>query len=250
MLFSLSGLRYRYRSRDPFMLGPLDCTIDTTRVTALIGANGGGKTTLIKILLRLAVDIEGSFSIDGAEVADIRGDMLSTHGIGYAPEDPVLDEELTGVEILELVRQIRSIARSRFESVIQELKALLRVESWLSSRPCAEYSQGMRRKTALMIAFLGGERFLVLDEPTNGLDPIAVFGLKKLLRGRRDVGVGALVSSHVLDFVEKQADELLMLHRGRIAFAGTQALLRERWPADYSLDHIYAELADSSAPDS
>ncbi len=248
MQISFSALQYRYCSHGAFTLGPLDCSIDSSRVTALIGANGSGKTTFIKILLRQVVDIQGSFAIDAALVNDLRGDMLAQYGIGYAPEHPVLDEELTGAEILELVRDIRTIEQTRFDQVMHQMKTLLQVEQWLQVNPCKRYSQGMRRKVALMIAFLSAKGFLVLDEPTNGLDPLAVFGLKKLMRQWRANGVGALVSSHVLDFVEKQADDLIMLHRGRIVCAGTHRDIREQWPSDYSLDRIYVELIGNQAP--
>ena len=103
----------------------------------------------------------------------------------------------------------------------------------------------MRRKVSLMIAFLSASDYLIIDEPTNGLDPLSVFGIKKLLAQYKEQGRGVLVSSHMLDFVEKIAVNILILKKGKIAFAGTVKELMERWPGK-GLDEIYYHLFTST----
>ena len=96
-----------------------------------------------------------------------------------------------------------------------------------------------------MIALAGANRYFILDEPTNGLDPLAVFGVKKLVQLNKDNGCGALISSHVLDMVEKIADNILILKNGHIAFNGTLEELKSQWPQGMALDEIYYNIFSS-----
>jgi ABC-2 type transport system ATP-binding protein len=241
MLFHLRRLSYQYRERDAFSLGPLSLQFDSSWVNALIGANGSGKTTLIRILLCQLLNYEGEYRIDDYRVIDRRGELLSRFGIGYAPENPVLDESLTGADIAKLVCDIGNYDQERFSATMQECTDKLALDQWFYKKPCREYSQGMRRKVALVIALLQGTRFLILDEPTNGLDPLAVYGMKQLVLSRAQRGVGALVSSHILDMVEKVAGNIIMLKKGQTLYSGSLDALIKNHPA-FSLDDIYFAL--------
>ncbi len=241
MIFNLENLLYSYTKNDRFSLGPLSLTLRSDAITALVGSNGSGKTTLIRVLLNELVNYQGVYTIDSIPVHDINGSVLYDFGIGYAPEDPLLDEQLSGYEILCIVKEIHRVNEQTFQNSIAQFRHLFQLESWFDTAPCKEYSQGMRRKVSLMIAFLSASAYLIIDEPTNGLDPLSVFGIKKLLAQYKEQGRGVLVSSHMLDFVEKIAGNIIILKKGSIAFAGTVQNLMESWPGK-CLDEIYYHL--------
>lgn len=245
MVFTLENLLYSYAKNDRFSLGPLSFTLRSDAITALVGSNGSGKTTLIRVLLNELINYGGVYTIDSKPIRDINGTVLYDFGIGYAPEDPLLDEQLSGYEILCIVKEIHRIKEEIFENSIAHFRHLFQLESWFDTAPCKEYSQGMRRKISLMIAFMSASNYLVIDEPTNGLDPLSVFGVKKLLAQRKEQGQGALISSHMLDFVEKIAANIIILKKGRLAFAGTVKELMERWSGK-GLDEIYYHLFTST----
>ncbi len=245
MVFTLDNLHYSYTKNDRFLLGPLSFTLRSDTITALVGSNGSGKTTLIRVLLNELINYGGVYTIDSKPVRDINGTVLYDFGIGYAPEDPLLDEQLSGYEILCIVKEIHHIKEEIFENSITQFRHLFQLESWFDIAPCKEYSQGMRRKVSLMIAFLSASGYLIIDEPTNGLDPLSVFGVKKLLTQYKEQGRGVLVSSHMLDFVEKIAANIIILKKGKLVFAGTVKELMERWPGK-GLDEIYYHLFTST----
>ncbi len=241
MHLTCENVTYSYGSCAAFTLGPLSLGIDSGDITALIGSNGSGKTTLVKILINELTGYEGDYRIDGSVIRDYSGGMLHRFGIGYAPERPILEERLTGLEIMHLLKEIHGTCDEDFAAHIDECRAAFHLGEWFGTAPCREYSQGMRRKVSLMIALAGSPRFIVIDEPTNGLDPLAVFGLKKILARRRSEGKGALVSSHMLDFVERIACEVIILRKGAIAFSGMVERLFTEFPGR-SLDEIYYHL--------
>jgi len=222
-------------------LGPLTLTMDTAGITALIGSNGSGKTTLIKVLLNEFTGYAGAYTFDTTPVKDQMGGVMHRYGIGYAPEYPVLEERLTGMETMHLLKEIHAIPDDVFLAQINECREAFHLEEWFETLPCREYSQGMRKKVSLMIALAGAPKFIIIDEPTNGLDPIAVFGLKKILARRRKEGMGALVSSHMLDFVERVADEVIILKKGSSVFTGTVETIIGNNPGK-NLDEIYYHL--------
>lgn len=245
MVFTLDNLDYSYSKNDRFSLGPVSLTLQSDNITALVGSNGSGKTTLIRVLLNELVHYTGVYTIDSKPVRDLNGTVLYNFGIGYAPEHPLLDEQLSGYEILCIIKEIHNIDTETFENSIAQYRHLLQLESWFDTAPCGEYSQGMRKKVSLMIAFLSAFNYLVIDEPTNGLDPLSVFGVKKLITQHKEQGKGVLISSHILDFIEKIAQNIIILKKGSVAFAGRIQELLERWPGK-SLDEIYYHIFTNS----
>lgn len=249
MYLSLNQLEYSYCSKGKFHLGPLTLSFYTNETTALVGSNGSGKTTLIKILLQQLVQFSGEYCIDTMPVRDVTGSIMHKFGIGYAPEYPVLDEKLTGLEIMHVIREIYSLEKDAFSERLKQLRKHLQVENWFETSPCSDYSQGMRKKVSLIIAFLSAKRYLIIDEPTNGLDPLAIFGLKKLLLQYTSEGMGVLVSSHMLDFVEKVATSIIILRGGLQVFAGKVISLLEQHSGK-QLDEIYYDMFTSGARES
>jgi ABC-type multidrug transport system ATPase subunit len=245
MEFSLHRISFRYSPKLDYSLRTVDCSWTSTSVVGLAGANGSGKTTLIRVLLGELVEFEGAYRIDAQEIRDFHGNIMPDFGIGYSPDTPILDEMLTGFEILCLVADIRRIGKEAFDRDLALLRENLQLGDWLYAQKCNEYSSGMRKKVSLAIAFLGSPKFAVLDEPTNGLDPLGVFGLKRIIAEKKKTGTGSLIASHILDFVEKTASEVLLLRKGALLFGGTLSALMHSHPESKSLEEIYCGMFGS-----
>jgi ABC-2 type transport system ATP-binding protein len=173
----------------------------------LIGHNGAGKSTCIKMLTGLLPPTAGRVLVDGRDVASDPAAVREQ--VGAVPEEPALYEWLTAREFFEFVSEVRG--RGSVE-VALDVADLGRD----ADRPIREYSQGMRRRTALAAAMLGDPSVLVLDEALNGLDPPSSARVKRLLRARVDAGTTVILSTHVVETVEAVADRVVLLAHGRV----------------------------------
>jgi ABC-2 type transport system ATP-binding protein len=173
----------------------------------LIGHNGAGKSTCLKMLMGLVHPTEGSVRVDGIDV--IAEPQRARTRLGAVPEEPSLYEWLTAVEFLEFVAAVRGGGDVQRALSIADLGTD-------AQRPIREYSQGMRRRTALASALLAEPPVLVLDEALNGLDPPSAARVKRLLREHVDKGGTVLLSTHVIETVEKVADRVILLSAGRV----------------------------------
>ena len=206
----------------------VDLSIEAGSFVGLIGHNGAGKSTCLKMLMGLLRPTEGTVRLAGLDTADQAAD--ARRELGAVPEEPSLYPYLTAREHLEFVAEVRGggdVGRAL------ELTGL----GSDADRLIREYSQGMRRKTALAAAMLGEPSVLVLDEALNGLDPPSAARVKVALRAHVDQGGTVLLSTHVVETVQVVADRVIMLARGRVAAdertsdigeAGLEALFLER----------------------
>ncbi|HMA64541.1 MAG: ABC transporter ATP-binding protein [Fibrobacterota bacterium] len=242
MKFELSGLTYTYKKTDAHALVNIDLQLDTSTITGLVGANGSGKSTLIKILLRQIVNYTGSYTIDTTIINDYTGSIPGNYKIGYAPEEVILDDALSGYEMLHIIKEVRSIPDQEFIDELEQLCDELRVDDWLKTRTCGEYSQGMRRKTAILCAMIGPLKYIILDEPNNGLDPLSIYGLKQAILRRKQNGTGVLVSTHILDIIDKISENVVMMRKGHIIYDGTVEKLKSTWSDKATLEEIYFEM--------
>ena len=241
MHFKLKDIYYKYRSGTYFCLKNISLDFNSGGIIGLAGANGSGKTTLIRIILRQLVDYSGSYTIDSREEDDISANFCSQYRIGYAPDNPILDDTLTGYEILRIICDLRSIKNEQFEHEIKLFCDCLQVDEWMRVQSCKEYSNGMRKKISIMCACIGDCRFIILDEPLNGLDPIAIIGIQRLIAYKKKNGTGTLISSHILNFIEKNADTVALMKKGKILFFGPLLNLQNRHN-HASLEDIYMRL--------
>lgn len=242
MKFQLTDITYTYRGTNGNALSEITAGLDSGKITGLVGANGSGKSTLIKIILRQLIHYSGHYTIDSVPANDCTGSIAGTYGVGYAPEDVILDDSLTGYEMLQLVREVRNIPEKDFTTDLEYLMSQLRIEDWLQKKTCSEYSQGMRRKCAILLAMIGPLKYIILDEPNNGLDPLSIYGLKQAIGDRRDRGCGVLISTHILDIIDKVSDDVIMLRKGSVIYSGMVSELRALWPQKDSLEEIYFDM--------
>ena len=207
----------------------------------LIGANGAGKSTLLKSVIGLVKPDNGEIKIADYSSEE---DLLSIKRlVGYAPEEPILYEYLTGREYLEFVGSLREMDHQVAANRIEELLSVYEL-SEKASQLIAEYSHGMRKKISLCAALLDQPQILLLDEPTNGLDPESVFQLKKQLQAGSERGVTVIFSSHILDTVEKVCHRIGIIHEGRIIACGSLAELRTQHGEEFSLEEIFMRLVE------
>ena len=172
-----------------------------------VGGNGAGKSTTIKMLTAQIIPTEGQIVIDGVNIVD--HPESAREKIGYVPEFPTLYEYLTGREMLEFVCEVRQKGQIAWGMEIAGLGDDI-------DRLIREYYQGMRRKIAIAAAMVSKPPVLILDEALNGLDPKSVKRIVGILQEQRSEGTCIVLSTHVLDTLEKVATRLLMIEGGTL----------------------------------
>ena len=206
------------------VLQDVSFTLEPGRVYGLLGVNGAGKTTTMQLLTGYLIPTSGEVLIDGMSMAK-KPEMLKKK-IGYLPEVPPLYPELTVREFLHFQAEIRGIPKKEREAAYRSAVRTGRLSS-VKERLIGQLSKGFRQRVALAATLMGDPEILILDEPTNGLDPIQMMEMRRMIRelGQRCV---VLVSSHVLSEIMQEADELLILAAGRLVLSGTvEELLAE-----------------------
>ena len=190
-------------------------------IYGFLGPNGAGKSTTMKMLLGLTVPTKGSFSIDGKHFPEDRMDILKE--IGSFIEAPSFYANLTGRENLDVIRRILGLPKESVEDAL-ELVGLTE----FGDRLAKKYSLGMKQRIGLAGALLGKPPILILDEPTNGLDPSGIHEIRELVKslpGLYDCTI--LISSHMLSEIELMADDIGILNHGRLLFEGSLDELRQ-----------------------
>ena len=190
-------------------------------IYGFLGPNGAGKSTTMKMLLGLTAPTKGSFTIDGKQFPKDRLSILKE--VGSFIESPSFYANLTGKENLDIIRRILGLPKSSVEDAL-ELVGL----SEFSGRLAKKYSLGMKQRLGLAGALLGRPPILILDEPTNGLDPSGIHEIRNLIQslpGLYDCTI--LISSHMLSEIELMADDIGILNHGHLLFEGSLDKLRQ-----------------------
>ena len=198
----------------------LNLHIRKGRVYGFLGPNGAGKSTTMKMFLGLTHPTKGSFQIDGKTYPADRVSILKE--IGSFIEAPAFYGNLTGEENLEIIRKILGLPKSSVSDAL-ELVGLTQFRKRLAKK----YSLGMKQRLGLAGALIGRPPILILDEPTNGLDPVGIHEIRTLIKSLpQQYDCTVLVSSHLLPEVELMADDIGILNHGRLLFEGTMEELK------------------------
>ena len=216
-------------------------------IYGFLGPNGAGKSTTMKMLLGLTAPTKGSFSIDGKHFPEDRMDILKE--IGSFIEAPSFYANLTGRENLDVIRRILRLPKESVEDAL-ELVGLTE----FGDRLAKKYSLGMKQRLGLAGALLGRPPILILDEPTNGLDPSGIHEIRELVKslpGLYDCTI--LISSHMLSEIELMADDIGILNHGRLLFEGSLDELRRTAVktgfAANNLEDVFLSMVDQDNAD-
>jgi ABC-2 type transport system ATP-binding protein len=222
----------------------LDLHVAAGELYSLLGHNGAGKTTSIKLLVGLLRPESGTIRVGGYDV--VREARLAASLIGYVPDQPFLYEKLTGREFLQFVAQMHGLDSTLAARAIdREIERFELAE--FADELTERYSHGMKQRTVFASAMLNSPRALVLDEPLVGLDPHSIRLVKDLLMTEGKAGMCVLMSTHTLGTAEEISHRVGIMSHGKLIFDGTMDELRTRFPGGpQSLESMY--LAMTEAP--
>ena len=241
MMVEIRGLTKRYGD----FLAVADVSLDVPRgeLFALLGPNGAGKTTTMRILMGILRASGGSARIDGLDCFEQRVEVKRR--VGFLPDDPIFHDYLRGIEIVRFVGGMHGFSAQEVEARAWPLLERLGLMD-ATDEYAVNYSRGMKKRLALVCALLHDPLLLILDEPTSGLDPIATRSLNDLLLEKAHAGTTVLLSSHLLDQVQKLCQRMAIISAGKLAAVGTLEELRSRATAEASLEDIFFAVADQA----
>ncbi|MEM2616918.1 MAG: ABC transporter ATP-binding protein [Thermofilaceae archaeon] len=210
-------------------------------IYGLLGPNGAGKTTLLKIVVGLLRPDRGVVKVCGVDVTLNREEALKH--VGYVPENPVVFESLTVRDFFALVASLREVEREVFEERVQRYIQLFQLEEHVGKR-MGKLSRGTVQKVLVVAALLSEPSVLVMDEPTSGMDPEAQHTFRKVVEEFARKGAAVLISSHQLHAVEKFANKVGIINRGKLLAEGTLEEVRRLSEAgsDATLEEVFLRL--------
>lgn len=221
----------------------LTLSVPSGQIFALLGPNGAGKTTTIRMLMGILVPTSGSAKIDGLDCFRQRVDVKRK--VGYLPDEPIFYDFLRGQEIIRFSGEMHGLTNDEIETRTRPLLEQLDLTDALEEF-AVNYSKGMKKKLALVCAMLHDPALLILDEPTNGLDPFATRALHNIIRSKAAEGRTIFFSTHLLDQAEKLCTQIAIIAKARLVALGTLNELRARLSDDSSLEEIFFSVASDS----
>ncbi|HUP43965.1 MAG TPA: ABC transporter ATP-binding protein [Thermoanaerobaculia bacterium] len=226
-LIEVSGLRKTYRSSfgKPRItaLDGIDLTVQEGELFGLLGPNGAGKTTTVKILLGLTRPTAGSARVSGLPVSDPE----SRRRVGYLPEGHKIPGYLTARQALSIFGRMSGMDRAAIRQRIARLLEQVRLSPWADVR-VKKFSKGMTQRLGLACALVHSPNVLLLDEPTDGVDPVGRREIRDILQETARQGTAVLLNSHLLSEIELTCDRVAVLRNGRVAVQGRIAELTRK----------------------
>ncbi len=245
-----SALAKTYGGRPPVhALRPLDLQIAAGETFGLLGPNGAGKTTLVKLLLGLAHPTEGTAALFGRPVTEPQ----ARQPVGYLPEGHRFPTFLSARETLRLFAQMSGVAPAERDTRATELLALVRLAG-AGERKVGTFSKGMLQRLGIAQALMSRPRLVILDEPTDGVDPVGRREIRTLIEALRDDGVTVFLNSHLLSEVERVCTRVAILRDGVLVRDGSVADLTRQGRAWHLTSTPFppetaAALAEAVAPE-
>ncbi len=248
-VIEVRGLRKEYRgiNRRIVALDGIDFSVQPGELFGLLGPNGAGKTTTVKILLGLTRATSGEARVSGLPVRNPE----SRRRVGYLPEGHKIPGYLTARQTLSIFGRMSGMEPKTIAARTEELLAALKLSQWIDVR-VKKYSKGMTQRLGLAAALIHSPAVLLLDEPTDGVDPVGRREIRDLLRNEAKNGVAVLLNSHLLSEIELTCDRVAVLRQGKVAAEGHIADLTRK-TEKYKLvasrvdDALLAAFAESGA---
>jgi ABC-2 type transport system ATP-binding protein len=219
----VNGLQKSYKQLH--VLNGVDFEVEKGSIFALLGSNGAGKTTIVKILTTLLQQDSGTATVNGFDVAAKPEHVRQS--ISLTGQFAAVDEILTGRENLIMIARLRHLKNP--SQVADDLLNRFGLTE-AADRRVSTYSGGMRRRLDIAMSLVGKPQLIFLDEPTTGLDPEARIEVWKIVRELADSGVTVFLTTQYLEEAEQLADRIAILHEGRIIANGTLAELKKLFP--------------------
>ena len=223
----------------------LNFELEKGEIVGLIGLNGAGKSTTIKHMLGLINPMEGKLSISNIKInEDIENYRRK---LSYIPESPVIYDELTLEEHIEMMAMAYQLSREEAMRRAKPLLKVFRLENELKVFP-SHFSKGMKQKVMIICAFIVDPELYIIDEPFLGLDPLGIQSMLDLMVEKRNENRTVLMSTHILATAERYCDRFIILDKGEIVAFGNLDELREQTGLkDKTLDDIYIHVTQGSS---
>ncbi len=212
-IISINQLDYGY-TKDAKVLKGLDLNVPEGSIYGFLGGNGAGKSTTIRAILGLLSPQSGSIEVFGKNIQKNKQAILQK--IGTLIESPSLYKHLNAREILKITCTYLDLPKTRVDHVLK----LVNLQNY-SGKSTKQYSMGMKQRLGLAIALLSDPKLLILDEPTNGLDPNGIIEIRNIIRELNKNGTTILLSSHLLGEIERIATHVGILKSGKLLFEGS-----------------------------
>jgi ABC-type multidrug transport system ATPase subunit len=214
LIIKTTNLSYQY-AKGVKTLSAISLQVERGSIYGFLGPNGSGKTTTLSLLLGLLKNQEGEIEIFGQHLHSNRINILKK--TGALVEMPSLYGHLTAKENLEIYRKDYDVSKERIDEVLNIVGL-----SDTAKKPAKRFSLGMKQRLAIALALLPNPELLILDEPSNGLDPAGMIALRELIKTlNKKFGMTIVISSHLLSEVEKMVSHVGIIYKGEILFQGT-----------------------------
>ncbi|MGT2799184.1 lantibiotic protection ABC transporter ATP-binding subunit [Streptococcus marmotae] len=224
ILLEIKGLTKQYHNQ--LVLNQVSIQVEKGTVYGLLGPNGAGKSTLLKLITRTIPKTSGEILFENhpLEVSDLRR-------IGAIIEHPAIYPNLTAYENLEVLATLLQIEKARINEVLMIVSL-----SQTGKKLVKEFSLGMKQRLGIAMALLNHPSLLILDEPTNGLDPLGIQELRELIRSLSQEGMTIILSSHILSEVQQVADKIGIINQGHVSYEG------ENSTSQAELENLFMEI--------
>ena len=235
-IIQTTALTKRYAGRS--VVNQVSLSVPEGSVYGFIGPNGAGKSTTMKMLLGLVKPSGGEILLLGKRMEE-KNRLELLRQTGSLVESPSCYGHLTGEENLQIVAELKNVPKKDIDRVLEIVEL-----TGCRKRKVKQYSLGMRQRLGIAQALLGNPKLLILDEPTNGLDPSGIQQMRSLIREMpQRCGATVLISSHLLSEMEQMVDQVGIINHGELLFQGKLAALRQHSQGDISLRVLRPEKA-------
>lgn len=230
MILEVNHLSKKIKKKN--ILNDISFNVGDNEIVGFIGPNGAGKSTTLKCICGLYIPTSGSINIAGYDLSKDRQNALSKLGVSI--ETPALYPDLNGHDHFKIVASWRKLSKER----ILEMERFSGLSDYSLKQAVGHYSMGMKQRLILSMAMMHQPRLLILDEPTNGLDPQAVFELREKLLEIKQEGASILFSSHQLSEMEKIADRAIFIKDGQMIDAIPMSQIKSKLRYTLKLEPI------------
>lgn len=226
----LEGIKKQIKGQ--VIINLLDLHVMQGQIVALFGGNGAGKSTILRMIAGISQPDSGSITVGGIQWKEDR--RRYARQVGYMPDDLRFGQGLTAYETLAFWASLRGLPKARAREALEEVG----LED-TGKKPVASFSKGMRQRVLLAQVLLARPPLIIMDEPTNGLDPYWLDTFVRIVRETAANGQTVIFSTHQLQMAEKLADRIAFLKGGRIELQGTTADIRKKLGA-HGLEDAFA----------